>query len=143
MRRALLLVGLCCSSLAFAQLGTEDEEELPGTTKAIQARAYSLTYEIAAGGGFLPLDPYTKQLYAGGSMVAHFTDTVAWQIARGGYAYNWASGLRQQLERDFGVLPNAFEQVAFFVGTDLMLTPFYGKSSVANRTVIHYEAYLL
>src|SRR5262249_52031400 len=71
------------------------------------------------------------------------TDWLAWQVARGAYGYNFSSGLRQQLERDFAVLPNGFDRVQFFVGSDIMLTPFYGKSAVANRFVVHYEAYIL
>jgi outer membrane beta-barrel protein len=140
-RHAVLAAVFLFASAAVAQTQTE-EEEVPGSTQAIQERAYRLTYEIAAGGGLLPVDVYTKSAYVGGAMVIHFTDVVAWQFVRGGYAFNWSSSLRQQLERDFQVLPTAFHAPQFFIGSQLMFNPFYGKSEVANRFVIHYEAYI-
>jgi outer membrane beta-barrel protein len=36
-----------------------------------------------------------------------------------------------------------FEEVRFFVGSDLMFKPFYGKLTLFNRWVIHGEVYLL
>jgi len=130
---------LFMSSAALAQ---SDDEPVPGASQAIQERSYRLTYEIGVGGGLMPVDPYTKQAYVGGVMALHFSDAIAWQIGRGGYAFAWSSGLRQQLERDFQVLPNAFASVQWFVGSQLLFKPFYGKSAVANRFVIHYEAYI-
>ena len=137
--RQVFLAALLCGNAALAQ---SDEEELPGATQAIQERAYRLTYEIAVGGGLMPADVYTKQAYVGGAMALHFSDAFAWQIARGGYAFSWSSGLRQQLERDFNVLPGNFPAAQFFVGTQLLFKPFYGKSSIANRFVLNFEAYL-
>lgn len=142
MRQALFAALVCASQAAYAQL-PDDSDQPVGSTQAIQERAYRLSYELALGGGILPTDPFTKQAWVGGELVLHFTDALAWQIARGGYAFNWSSSLRQQLERDFQVLPTNFPKLEFFVGTQLMFNPFYGKAAVANRWVIHYEAYLL
>lgn len=139
--RNLLLVACLLPAGALAQ--EELNDEVPGATQAIQERAYRMGAEIALGGGVLPVDPFTKQVYGQGTLTFHFTDWFGWQLARGSYGYNFSSGLRQQLERDFQVLPNAFEQVQFFLGSDLMFVPFYGKSAVANKFVIHYEAYIL
>lgn len=139
MKQALLAALLTTGTAALAQ----SDDELPtGANQAIQERSYRLTYEIGVGGGIMPVDPFTKQAYLGGVMALHFSDAIAWQIARGGYAFAWASGLRQQLERDFNVVSTAFSPVQFFVGTQLLFKPFYGKSAVANRFVVHYEAYL-
>ena len=141
--RHTFLAAFLIGATAAAQTQTPDDDEVPGSTQAIQERAFRMTYEIAAGGGLLPVDVYTKTAWVGGSMVIHFTDVVAWQFVRGGYAFNWSSSLRQQLERDFQVLPTAFPSPQFFVGSQLMFNPFYGKSEVANRFVIYYEAYIL
>jgi outer membrane beta-barrel protein len=138
-QQILLAAWLLCGSGAYAQ--SSDEEPVPGANQAIQERAYRLTYEIAAAAGILPVDPFTKQATVGGAMVVHFTDSIGWQI-RGGYAFSWASSLRQQLERDFAVTSNAFSPVQFFAGSQLLFKPFYGKSAVANRFVVHYEAYI-
>jgi outer membrane beta-barrel protein len=137
-----LFLAVCLAPLV-ARAQDENLDETPGATQAIQERAYRMGFEIAGGMGTLPVDPYTKAIYGQGAVMIHFTDWLGWQIGRFGYDYNWASGLRQQLERDFAVNAHSFDQIQFFVGSDVMLTPFYGKSSVANRFVIHYEAYLL
>jgi outer membrane beta-barrel protein len=126
---------------AFAQ--TTTDEDTPLGTSAIQERAYRMTYEIDVSAGLLPLDPFTKQVYGQVATAIHFSDAFAWQWGRGGLGYNWSTGLRQQLERDFSVLPKAFKTIQFFVGSDLMFKPFYGKSSVMNKFLLHYEAYLL
>jgi outer membrane beta-barrel protein len=73
----------------------------------------------------------------------HFTDSFAWTIGRGAYAYTVKTGLREQLERDFGVQPTAKDVVEWFVGSDLLWTPFYGKMAVLNRAVVHGEMFLL
>jgi outer membrane beta-barrel protein len=138
--RKLLLAVFLLPTFAYAQ---EDTDEAPGATQAIQERTYRMGFELGLGGGVLPLDPFTKQVYAQAAASFHFTDAIAWQVARFAYAYNWESGLRNQLERDFAVLPNNFDQIQFFVGSDLVFTPFYGKVDVANRWVVHYEAYIL
>ncbi len=31
----------------------------------------------------------------------------------------------------------------FFVGSDLMFSPFFGKTAVLNKTVLYFEAYLM
>jgi outer membrane beta-barrel protein len=141
-KHVLLGATLLAAHASLAQsLLQPDDEQPPGANQAIQERAYRLTYEIAAVAGIMPVDPFTKQAHVGGVMALHFTDAVAWQV-RGGYAFSWASSLRQQLERDFNVVSTAFSPVQFFVGTELLFKPFYGKSAVANRFVIHYEAYI-
>lgn len=135
----LTLAGLCLASgAAFAQL---EPDQAPGAPVAIQDRAYVMMQEIDITGGFLPLDPYTKGAFVGGSYIAHFSDFVGWEIARGGYNFGVKTDLRQQLERDFGILPNAFDAPQFFAGTDLVLSPFYGKLAVTNRWVVHTEVF--
>lgn len=143
MHRALVVaVGLSLPKLALAQV---EELENPGSISAIQDRAYRMQHELGLSVGVLPLDAFTKGLYAQVSYTAHFTDSFAWMVGRGAYAYNVNTGLRDQLQRDFGVLPtNAdFDAVQFFVGSDVMWTPFYGKVAVLNRSVLHGELFLL
>ena len=138
-----MMLWLSATLGSTAALAQTSELENPGSVSAIQQRPYRMAAEIDLAAGMLPLDAFSKTLYGQVSFVYHFTDWLGWQIGRFGYDYNWASGLRQQLERDFAVNAHSFDQIQFFIGSDLMLTPFYGKSSVANRFVIHYEAYLL
>src|SRR5256885_1337230 len=123
---------------AFAQT----DEDTPMGTSAIQERTYRMTYEIDVAAGLLPLDPFTKQVYGQVATVIHFSDSFAWQWGRGAFGYNWATSLRQQLERDFSVLPKAFEQVQFFVGSDLMFKPRSEERRVGKEFRPRWSPYL-
>lgn len=138
-RRALFMAVLLSASVAFAQ----GELENPGSVSAIQDRTYRMAAEFDLAVGVLPLDAFTKQVYAQVSFVYHFTDYFAWQVGRAAYGYNWSTGLKNQLEKNYAVLPTTIDSVQFFLGSDLMFTPFYGKLAVLNRAVIYYEAYLM
>ncbi len=140
MYRPLILLCLLLGAPALAQL---EDLENPGTVSAVQQRAYRMQHELNLSVGVLPLDAFYKGLYAQVGYTAHFTDTFAWQIGRAAYSYAAKTGLREQLERDFGVLPTAFDEVQFFFGSDLMWKPFYGKFSVLNRWVLHGEAFFM
>lgn len=135
------LIGLCLlvPALSFAQV---QELENPGTVSAVQDRAYRMMHELDLSVGVLPLDAFYKGLYAQVSYTAHFSDSFAWQVGRAAYSYAAKTGLREQLERDFGVLPTAFEEVQFFFGSDIMWKPLYGKLSVLNKWVVHGEVFL-
>ncbi|WP_224242083.1 outer membrane beta-barrel domain-containing protein [Hyalangium gracile] len=143
MRYALLLLLSLAPGLALAQA---EALENPGTTSAVQDRLYQLNHELMLGLGVLPADAFYKGYYAGLSYTYHFSDHFAWQVGRGGYSYNVKTSLRRQLERDFGVAPTdtSFEdEVQWFVGSDVMWSPFYGKTSILNQKVLHFEAFLL
>lgn len=139
MHKTLLVLSLLIPAAAAAQL---QELENPGEVSAIQERAYRMQHELGLSLGVLPLDAFYKGLTVRGSYGFHFSDSVA---AQGyfSYSYNIGTGLREQLERDFGVLPTAFDEVQFHFGGDILWKPLYGKLSVLNRTVIHGEVFLL
>ncbi len=120
-----------------------EELENPGTVTAVQERLFRMNHELTLGLGALPLDAFYKGFYAQVAYTYHFTDTFAWQVGRGAYSYNLNTGLRDQLERDFGVLPTEFDEVQYMVGSDVVWSPFYGKAAVLNNTVLHFEGYLI
>ncbi len=138
--RAFIAVLLLMGAPALAQL---EELENPGTVSAVQQRLYRMQHEINLAFGVLPLDAFYKGIYGQVGYTAHFTDHFAWQIGRFAYAAPIKTGLREQLERDFGVLPTVFEEVQFFFGSDIMWKPFYGKFSVMNTWVWQVEAFLI
>ncbi len=143
MHKALVVSFALVSLVPAAALAQVEELENPGSVSAIQERAYRMQHELDLAAGILPLDAFYKGLYVQVGYVYHFTDTFAWQVGRGSYVYSARTGLREQLERDFGVLPTTFEEVQFSVGSDLMWKPFYGKLTVLNRAVVHGEVYFL
>jgi outer membrane beta-barrel protein len=139
MAKSLLGFWALVATSAFAQT----EADQPAMVSAIQERAYRMQHELDLSLGVLPLDPFSKGLFARGTYAIHFTDAVAWEVVKGGYSYTAKTELRNQLERDFGILPTAFDQIQFFFGTDILLKPLYGKLSVANRWVVHGEFFVL
>lgn len=140
MHRAILALSLLSPFLAWGQ--TELLEPPPSSVYALQDRYYRLQNEFTFMVGFLPSDPYTKGLTAQGGYAFHFNDYFGIQ-ARGAYSLSLPTSLRQQLERDFTVLPTAFSRVLFFIGGDVIFRPLYGKLSVLNRSVVHAELHLL
>jgi outer membrane beta-barrel protein len=139
-KRALLALWLIIPAAGFAQ---SSELENPGLIRAVQERPYRLVHELNLAVGSLPLDAFSKSFFAQLSYIFHFTDTFAWQVGRGAYNYNLKTGLTEQLERDFGVKPTAVEEAQFFIGSDVIYSPFYGKIALANRAVLHVEASLV
>ena len=136
------IVALCLSAPVVAWGQAELLEPPTSSVYALQDRAYRLQNEFTVLVGVLPSDPYTKGIYAQGGYAFHFNDYFGIQ-ARGAYSIPLSSKLREQLERDFTVLPTLFPHVLFFVGGDLIFRPLYGKLSFLNRFVIHGEIHLL
>lgn len=139
MRKSLLLLCLA-PMIAAAQI---EELENPGRVSAVQDRAFRMNHELALGLGVLPLDAFYKGFFAQVGYTFHFTDHFAWQVGRGAYSYNVNTSLRDQLERQFSVHPTAFDTVNWMVGSDLVWSPWYGKMAFLNRSVAHFEVYLM
>ncbi|RKH49117.1 outer membrane beta-barrel domain-containing protein [Corallococcus sp. AB049A] len=140
-----LLLSLLCLVPGLARAQAEELEN-PGTVSAVQDRLFRMQHELSLGVGVLPADAYYKGLIGTVGYAYHFSDTLAWQVARGTYSYNVQTSLRRQLERDFDASPvsAAFQnQVQWMVGSDLMWSPLYGKTSLLNTNVIHFEVFLL
>jgi hypothetical protein len=125
----LLLVCLA-PLLAHAQ---GEELENPGTVLAVQDRTFRMSSELWIGIGVAPLDAFYKGVTGQIGYVFHFSDSFAWQVGRGLLSYNIKTGLRNQLETQFGVNPTAFPQLNWIVGSDVMWTPIYGKTSCSTR----------
>lgn len=134
------MLSLLLSTIALAQAA---ELENPGVVAAVQERPYRLTHELNLAIGALPLDAFSKSFYGQVAYIFHFTDNFAWQVGRGAYNYNVHTGLRERLEIDYGVLPTAIEEPQFFVGSDLILSPFFGKVAVLNKFLLHVETSLI
>ncbi|MBX5483785.1 MAG: outer membrane beta-barrel domain-containing protein [Myxococcaceae bacterium] len=140
--RVVMLIGILAGAFPSAALAQYESLENPGSVSAVQERLYRMNHELDLGVGVLPLDAFYKGLAVQVGYTYHFTDSFAWQIARGTYSYSVDTGLREQLERDFGVDPTVFEEVEWMAGSDLVWSPFYGKLAVMNQRVVHFAAFL-
>ncbi len=135
-------VALALAALA-AEAVAQDEVESAGRLAAIQQRKFRMDHEIAVSVGYLPLDAFYKGYTVEGGYTLHFSDWLAWEVARGAYSFNISTKLREQLEKDFQVQPTAFEQVQATITSAAMLVPAYGKYAFMNRVVVHSEFYLV
>ncbi len=70
--------------------------------------------------GAVLADAYTTTLGLQGSYTWRFSDRLAWRVGRGLYGGGVETGLRAQLERDFGVIPTSFNAVVGVLGSDLV-----------------------
>jgi len=138
---ATLAIVLAAALAAPAAVWAEEAE--PGQLAAVQRRKFRMDYEIFAAAELQPLDAFYKGVGPVGGFTLHFTDVLAWEVLRGGYSFRLKTGLRDQLEKDFGVNPTKFEELEWYVGTAVMITPLYGKLSLVNRSVTHAELFLL
>jgi outer membrane beta-barrel protein len=137
-KRAVMMLLSLWSGASLAQT---EEIENPGAVAAIQERRFRMGHELTLGGGVLPLDAFYKGFIATVSYTNHFSDHFAWQVGRGSYSYNVDTGLRDQLERDFNVLPTQFEEVQWMVGSDIIWSPLYGKAAWVNQRVLYFELF--
>ncbi len=134
----------CLTALGLASSAYADDSiDGPEVVVAVQERDFRMKHELTLGLGVLPLDSYYKGIAAQLGYTHHFSDRFAWQIGRGLYSYNVPTSLRSQLEERWGAEPDAFSQVQWLVGSDLMWTPFYGKTAGLNRSLFYFEAFLL
>lgn len=140
MRKALCLLICLFSGAASAQF---EDIQNPGTVSAVQERTYRMNHEITLSVGVLPLDAFYKGIMAQVAYTAHFSDSFAWQVGRAMYSYNLDTGLRNQLEQSFGASPVDFDEVQYAIGSDLVWSPIYGKTTFLNSSVKHFEVYLL
>lgn len=128
---------------ALAWADEDDGLENPGAVAAVQDRLFRMNHELSLGVGVLPWDAFYKGLAVQVGYTYHFSDKFAWQVGRAMYSYDVNTGLEDQLERDFHVKPTTLEQAQWMVGSDLVWSPLYGKTSFLNRSVSHFDAWLL
>jgi outer membrane beta-barrel protein len=108
----------------------------------IQRRLFKLDHEISIGWAYLPLDPFTKGYGAQLGYTIHFNHFFALELFRVGWSYNIDSKLKTKLlDQMPDVSPAEFPAVIFFENTNLLFKLLYGKQSLFNRTVVHFEVY--
>jgi outer membrane beta-barrel protein len=127
------------SSIARAD---DDVDTSEVASYAVQRRLFRLGLELNAGGGFLPLNAFSKGFVLDGSITYHFSSAWAWEIAQGGYVIaSFDTGLKQQLLDNFGVQPTQLSTPQFLTSTNIVFTPYYGKLAGLNHTVNHVEVF--
>jgi outer membrane beta-barrel protein len=142
-RSSLLYLALGASCiLAPAAFAADQDVDDTGKVEAIQNRTFKMAQEIEVAVGFLPWDAFYKGVTAEGSYTLHFSDAIAWEIARFGYSVNFDTGLKNQL-LNLGVQPTAFSEVQLFASSSIIWSPIYFKAAFSNTSVAHGEFYFL
>jgi outer membrane beta-barrel protein len=125
---------------AYAQ-DEVDEEQV--ASYAVQSRLFRLGGELTVAAGFLPVNAFNKGLTVGGSFTYHISNSWAWEVIHGAYVYKqMGTGLRTELTENFSANPTQISALDFMLSSNLLLTPFYGKLAVFNRSVIHLDVSL-
>jgi outer membrane beta-barrel protein len=133
------LVVLALGILPLSAAAQDEEQGL--STLAVQNRQHSMIHEFGVGVGTLPIDAFTKGLTFSGAYSIHFNDLLGWEIGQFTYSYHIDTKLREELE-EYDVQPTEFEVVKYFVTTNLLVKPLYGKLALLNRTLIYGEIFL-
>ena len=119
------------------------EDRAPEKVYAIQERRFARFHEIALVAGFIPDDDFHDAFPVGLSYTFHFNENLAWEVARGQWVFNSEKDLRQDLEDEFGVTPERFDEIRYTAHTNFVLKPSYGKDALWNRWIVNHETFVL
>jgi outer membrane beta-barrel protein len=119
----------------------QDFEE-GGKLYAVQNRKYLANHEFSLAVGVVPMDAFYKGVTGTFSYTYHFDDFWAWEIASATYSLNIETSLRRELQDNFGVRPTEFPELNFFVGSNLVIKPLYGKMVYLNDSLIYGELFI-
>lgn len=141
LRTSLVVTSLTAVLAPAAPAWAEDFEE-GGKLYAVQNRKYVNGHEFLIGLGTVPMDAFYKGITGTFAYAYHFSDLWAWEIASGTYSLNVETSLRDELENNFGVRPTRFPELQFFVGSNIIFKPLYGKLAFFNDSLMYAELYL-
>jgi outer membrane beta-barrel protein len=137
------LLGAVSALVPEVASAQEDDPEDVGRLAAVQHRKFREAHELQVAAMTLPLDAFYKGVGLEIGYTWHFSDRWAWEVIHAGYSYDVDTGLKQQLETEFGVQPTAFDLAQYYANSDIVFKPLYLKASFFNRAVVHGEAFLM
>ncbi len=139
----------------FAPLGAV-AEELDGVTRdvydlptpvAIQGRTHNIDQSLSLNAGYILSDSLNRGFPISASFSFYFRPYVAWEVVSYSYNINGETKLRQDL-KDLGLdaatstIRGYFDFPKSTILTGVTYTPFYGKSLMFNRSLVHNETSL-
>ncbi len=135
--RALTVVGLF---IFFPAWG--DAYDLPKVV-ALQDRQYNLKHDISLYAGLLPSDAFNKGYTLGGGYTYYFQNHIGWEVIQAHYSFNSETNLKKDLRRDFNAevqnvgFGGVLDYIVWYWTTNFIYTPFYNKSLLFNRSIVH------
>lgn len=109
----------------------------------IQNRSRRLHTELFFGPSLLPSDAYSKEIGLTLGVTKHFSDLIAWEVVHAHGYLDWRSGLRAQLEDNFGVPPQRFPVLRAAVDSNFVVSPVYAKLSLLNGKLLYLQLFAL
>ncbi|HUU03927.1 MAG TPA: outer membrane beta-barrel domain-containing protein [Myxococcota bacterium] len=139
----LLVVMVLALASPAARAGEDDLDQ--GKVYAIQQRDYHMNHEFSISMAFLPLDAFYKFFAVTGHYVLHFNDLWAWEAIHFSFAkyLDLDTGLKKQMTDDWAVSATDTPKIDYFLDTNLMIKPTYGKVALFDTWVVHLESYFV
>ncbi|MEQ8275207.1 MAG: outer membrane beta-barrel domain-containing protein [Deltaproteobacteria bacterium] len=120
----------------------EDDELNKGRVIAVQDRDFRMVHEFTLSTGVLPMDAFYTGYSLGGSYTLHFSDLIAWEAVSFHYSANVGSGLESTLAQRWDVAPTNDPEIQYLLGSNLTLTPLFGKLTFFNRAILHAGTFI-
>lgn len=129
---------------AFAETEKSvDAFDLPQVV-AVENRMYQPKSDVTLSFGILPLDAFYKALTVGLSYDHDIGDSWTWGVINGQAAFTSDTGLKKDLISNFGVQPQGIlDYIRYYVTSDLIYTPIYGKNLLFNKSILRTEMSLI
>jgi outer membrane beta-barrel protein len=139
-----LLVVLLTTPLAPEALALEEELD-QGKVFAIQNRPYRMNHEFSLSMAFLPLDAFFKFFAVSGHYTVHFDDFWAWEAIHFSFSkyMDIDTGLKKELNDRWDASATDTPRVDYFLDTNLMIKPLFGKMVLFDSLVVYLETYFL
>lgn len=120
-----------------------DAYDLPQIV-AVEGRMYNPVSDFTGAIGVLPLDAYYKALTLGVGYTRTLNASYKWTLLNAHVAFTNDTGLKKDLLANFAAQPQGIlDYIKYYVTTDLVYSPIYGKNLLFNKTVIRTEMSLL
>lgn len=141
----LFLAVILISALLAPQASVLAEDLDQGRVFAIQPRRYRMVHEFTLSMAFLPLDAFYKFFAVSGHYVVHFDDFWAWEAIHFSFSkyMDVDTGLKKEMNDRWDASATDTPRIDYFLDTNLMIKPLYGKMVLFDNWVIHMETYFL
>ena len=140
-------IALLTASSVLAASGTADlnrPKPLDGTViEAVETYANPKSSEITLGVGFYPFSGYFNGLSLNGGYTYHSSRTFGWEILNIQSFFSFQKDLTTQLADQYGVNPQAIEELKTIVSSNLVYVHSYGKLVLLQDFIRYFRSSVL
>jgi len=136
----LLIFFLTFSSTPPGYAAEPDGEE---KVFAVQNKIFHRYHEIGISAGYIADDDFYNVYPVSLNYTFNYNEHISWEIFNARWNITRDKDIRKDLEEQFGVTPTEFTEPRYYIHSNVILKPFYGKDAVFNRGIINRESYLL